>query len=160
MRKRTIKFRGKKVRGGEWVYGDLIHLTVPNGIEGCAIITNDKVEDIFPDNKLSKAVLEYTDEEVAVVFDNTVGQFTGLHDKNGKEIYEGDVITQYLVFPHYRNGEQYECKARRGQVLFDKLLGFVLLSGSRLYHLFGDGLTQEVIGNIHDNHEFLPSKNE
>ena len=87
MRKHIIKFRGKKARGGEWVYGDLIHLIAPNGIEGCAIITNDKIEDVFPDNKLSKAVLEYTDEEVAVVFDNTVGQFTGLYDKHGKEIY-------------------------------------------------------------------------
>lgn len=136
---RVVKFRGK-TQDGKWVYGDLIH----SGSDEIAILEFDApcleaVTDVVPES---------------------VGQFTGLHDKDGKEIYEGDVITQYLVFPHYRNGEQYECNARRGQVLFDKLWGFVLLSKSRLYHLFGDGLTQEVIGNIHDNTNLLTNGND
>lgn len=124
---REIKFRGKDVDSGEWRNGSLV--TYPNG--RCEIV-------VFDDSE----ILEY---EVNV---ESVGQFTGLHDKNGKEIYEGDIITQYLVLPNYRN-------ARRGQVLFDKLWCFVLLSKGRLHHLFGDGVTQEVQGNIHDNPNLL-----
>ena len=124
---REIKFRGKDVESGEWVYGSLV--TYPNG--RCEIV-------VFDDGE----ILEYE------VDAESVGQFTGLIDKNGNEIYEGDVITQYLVLPNYRN-------ARRGQVLFDKLWCFVLLSKGRLHHLFGDGVTQEVQGNIHDNPNLL-----
>lgn len=130
--KRIVKFRGKEIKSDEWVYGSLT--TYPNG--RCEIV-------VFDDSE----ILEY---EVDV---ESVGQFTGLHDKDGKEIYEGDVITQYLVLPNYRN-------ARRGQVVFDKLWRFVLLSERRLYHLFGDGLTQEVIGNIHDNPNLLTNGND
>lgn len=129
---RGIKFRGKDVDSGEWRYGSLT--TYPDG--RCEIVVFDNGE-----------ILDYE------VDAETVGQFTGLHDKNGKEIYEGDVITQYLVLPNYRN-------ARRGQVLFDKLWCFVLLSKGILYHLFGDGLTQEVQGNIHDNPNLLNDGND
>ena len=124
---REIKFRGKRLDNGEWVYGDL-HIRTP-----------------------SPHIHSEIDYGKVNIDPHTVGQFTGLHDKNGKEIYEGDVITQYLVLPNYRN-------ARRGQVLFDKLWCFVLLSKGRLYHLFGDGLTQEVQGNIHDNPELLKTE--
>ena len=127
---REIKFRGKCMYSNEWVYGDLIHKRHDRD----ALMIQD-------DNGLGSDVVP-----------ESVGQFTGLHDKNGKEIYEGDVITQYLVF---RNGENYECKARRGLVVFDKLWCFVLRSKSPLYHLFGDGVTQEVQGNIHDNPNLL-----
>lgn len=129
---REIKFRGKDVESGEWVYGSLV--TYPNG--RCEIV-------VFDDGE----ILEYE------VDAESVGQFTGLIDKNGNEIYEGDVITQYLVLPNYRN-------ARRGQVLFDKLWCFVLLSKGRLHHLFGDGVTQEVQGNIHDNSNLLNDAND
>lgn len=110
----------------EWVYGDLIHKRHDRD----ALMIQDE-------NGLGNDVVP-----------ESVGQFTGLHDKDGKEIYEGDVIMQYLVLPNYRN-------ARRGQVVFDKLWCFVLLSKGRLYHLFGDGVTQEVQGNIHDNPNLL-----
>jgi hypothetical protein len=119
----------------EWVYGDLIHKRHDRD----ALMIQDE-------NGLGSDVIP-----------ESVGQFTGLHDKNGKAIHEGHVITQYLVF---QNGKHYECKARGGQVVFDKLWGFVLLSESRLYHLFGDGLTQEVQGNIHDNPNLLTDDND
>ena len=131
---REIKFRGKRLDNGEWVYGDL-HIRTP-----------------FPH------IHSEIDYGRVNIDPHTIGQYTGLRDKNGKEIYEGDVITQYWGLPHYRNGEYYECNARRGQVLFDKSGCFVLLSESHLYHLFGVGLTQEVQGNIHDNPELLLSE--
>ena len=70
-------------------------------------------------------------------------QFTGLHDKNGKEIYEGDVVE----FENYRDGQQYY-KARE-TIRFD--LG--------MFHIYGEPLRNfqniEVIGNIYSNPELL-----
>lgn len=131
---REIKFRGK-TQDGKWVYGDLIH----SGTDTIAILELDApcfelVVDVVPD---------------------TIGQFTGLHDKNGEEIYEGDVVVQYWGFPHYRNGVYYDCNARIGSVVFHHSSSFLLLSGGKLYRLLGDGLTQEVKGNIHDNPNLL-----
>ena len=123
---REILFRGKRVRDGEWEFGSFVlpnFITVPMG------------EEIYGS--------EIVDPE-------TVGEYTGLTDKNGNRIFEGDIIEVDRIY------DTPQPRPRRFEVEWEESSGFFPLT---VYGDNGDYFIDtdycEVIGNIHDNPEFL-----
>lgn len=134
---RTIKFRGKRVDNGEWIYGYYGIKGFETDLEKHYIM----VSTLASEN--TNPFFYFTDIEV---IPETVGQFTGLTDKNGKEIYEGDICRD-------TDGRQLEVG------WYNKFASFVLKSERWVFkHWFGescDAEEVEVISNIHDNPELL-----
>ncbi len=121
------KFRGKRVDNGQWVYGFYREWTMP---------------EIWKDRAYRDGINYYIDEkgtnESHLVIPETVGQYTGLHDKNGKEVYKGDIVI-------YGN--------KIAVVVWDDdTCSFKLKYKENLYNMWA---ACEVIGNIHDNPELL-----
>ena len=127
---REIKFRGKTEEMNRWwTYGNLV--ICDNGdyqIGNCP-----RYGDIYYRNK---------------VFKETVGQYTGLHDKNGKEIYEGDIVKSFFVDTDEAGNEIY--KYYIIEVKYDEVL---------CSYKIDKFMNLEVIGNIYENKELLNETN-
>lgn len=131
---RTIKFRGKDIETGEWLYG---HFFQRLGHYPAIVEPRPR------DGKIMYC-------EIAVEY-NTVGQFTGLTDKNGKEIYEGDIVkTKQFGKIHkevnYAGYDIFEIQYINAQFMF--------FNEQRQFYLHRNTFC-EIIGNIHDNFELL-----
>ena len=130
---REILFRGKRVDNGEWVYGLLC-----------------RVGDTYAN------IVEKSTEVMCTVLTNTIGQSTGLTDKNGRKIFEGDIIHleysqvffggvyfgEYSAEVSYKEGCFITDGINNGDEIETPLSGF-------------NNDEVEIIGNIHDNPELL-----
>ena len=124
---RIIKFRGKRVSNNQWVYGDLVQRSITY------ISTKEK------------SFYEYEIDQ------DTVGQFTGLVDKNGKEIFEGDIVSFYP--------DEYWKQYRSVVVYKEERCRFELKCGDKFMHnVLHNHLSMVdvvVIGNIFDDKQLL-----
>ena len=125
---REIKFRGKQ-KGGGWVYGDLLHEPYGTCIQWAGRLPNDSFSRIK-----------------AVIIPGTVGQYIGLEDINGKEIYEGDIVE---VKDPYPTG----VRMFTGVVMFGS--GSFMIKSSVGEHYRWLDYEVEVIGNVYENPELL-----
>lgn len=133
---RTIKFRAKN-RGGDWCYGDLfLHCKHPN------------IKRIGNGNRSTYIVPD------------TIGQYTGLIDRNGKEIYEGDVVNihdshETCGLIYYNSQKAAYLIGRQFVINKDKKKGDCFdyeINGYRASQKY------EIIGNKWDNPELLKTK--
>ena len=162
---REIKFRGKRVNGGEWVYG----MTISNGT------IKRKINNIF---------FEVAENKWVGVLPETLGQYTGLKDKDGKEIYEGDIlrVSEYENILMKEFNDETNCfdmftldeikgdlqQSYTSPVIWEEGTFCISTNGDWLHHndtflavLFGDMKLSnpifefEVIGNVTDNPEMV-----
>ena len=141
---RDILFRGKRIDNGEWVLsGNIIRFIPENG------------EDLIFIPALSEPCTCYHDEKDNIIaFEKgifykvdtkTVGQYTGLLDKNGKKVFEGDIVRKTNEGRHPQ--------------IFTANIRTIFRENEEVYYSPCDHFTEsceyEIIGNIHDNSELL-----
>lgn len=158
---REILFRGKRVDNGECITGYYAkqsnHACFANELK----YTHFIYKDVFMDWNLGGLCETEVDPE-------TIGQYTGLNDKNGKKIFEGDIIKAYFKPQNFKNPPY-----AIGNVIFENgtfKVSVRISKNSKEHKLFEkEGVTTysiehnfldrhyvlEVIGNIHDNPELL-----
>ena len=129
MRENMGLYRGKRIDNGEWV-------------EGCLLHDSEQNESFIAEHFEDRAAY------IREVIPETVGQYTGLTDKNGKKIFEGDIIVIG------------NCREHPVLVKFIEFSWQCVIPNDNVYidyrhRLENNNTRYEVISNIHDNPELL-----
>lgn len=143
------QYRGKRKDNGEWVKGWYCE------IDNKSYILPTDRSSFWGGDNYNFSVPDLGEFNLIRVIPETVGQSTGLHDKNGKEIYEGDITR---VWSSFRKREF------TGSIFWSEKCGkFDLKNKKGNTRPFGNLITQvdwffEIIGNIHENPELLKTE--
>lgn len=123
---REVKFRGRCRKTGEWIYGDLMHKAMT--AESKIALVGIAPHGCYP-----------VDVDV-----KTLGQFTGMHDRYHKEVFEGDIVSSDFYLP--------EIMCLSAISYCNDSMRFIFDSGEQDAFEYGK---IKVIGNVHDNPELL-----
>lgn len=131
---RDILFRGKRIDNGDWVEGSLV--VWPDG----------QTDICFSENG------DFFEMAKTIVLAETVSQYTGLSDKNGKKIFEGDIV----VICYETDGEEFS-ETKRVHYNEKECCWYPMRWEECCEHCdhYTEVKSIEVIGNIHDNPELL-----
>lgn len=145
--KREILFRGKRIDNGEWMNGNY------NNVNGKAYIFPEDAPDSYDNYQVDPA---------------TIGQYTGLTDKNGNKIFEGDIV----AFTFHSDLAEHAHLKERPEITENHVILFhdgafwmkrIVVPDSLTAQIYGTRTVLEslwkhrveVVGNIHDNPELL-----
>lgn len=169
---REILFRGKSVADGEWLYGDLTQVRLS--------ILNKEDTRYGMENTMMLSMCEMCDTSLSgfseqQVIPETVGQYTGIEDKNGVKIFEGDILkvkTMWNVKVEYEDDAGISGGIKKQETYwsveyknYSTEMGFMVFGIDRRFH---KPLTwsriynaeAEVVGNIYDNPELMKGEEE
>lgn len=124
---REILFRGKRIYNGEWAYGHFCEFPCDDGTDIPSILRIENKEN-------DRIVMQYP------IISETLGRFTGLTDRNGGKIFEGDILEAL--------------SGNRGYVVFRNGAFMKSCNSEDMPFLIAADVNA-VIGNIHDNPELL-----
>ncbi|EAC2617979.1 hypothetical protein Y494_14105 [Listeria monocytogenes] len=131
---REIEFRGKRIDNGEWVYGNLMQF-------------EDSATFIFADERKGASTLTYAHfiiNNMHAIDEKTIDQYTGLKDKNGKKIFEGDIVDISVY-------DRLDWSSIKGKVVFLNGAWLVEDVGHFAITLQSETNEIEIIGNVHEN---------
>ena len=138
-------FRGKCADNGEWAHGyylsNVTHSHPGGNVHAIGLINPENREQVLCDN----------------IDSATIGQYTGIDDKHGKLIFEGDIVRDEYGLEFYVEISQHFQQTRLYPVneKAKKRFGFGSRFGIEIFNWIYPEINLEIIGNIHDNSELI-----